>query len=55
MECCRWSWAAFLDRNWCFQLDLGGPEGLWLRMADVTLWLETYLCLSFQELSKSAA
>ena len=38
-RCCRWSGAAFVERNWCFQVDLGGPEGLLLHMADVSLRL----------------
>lgn len=30
---------AFVERNWCFQVDLGGPEGLLLHLADVSLRL----------------
>lgn len=30
---------AFVERNWCFQVDLGGPEKLLLHLADVSLRL----------------
>lgn len=38
-RCCRCSRVAFVERNWCFQVDLGDPEGLLLLMADVSLRL----------------
>lgn len=28
-----------VERKWCFQVDLGGPEGLLLHVADVSLRL----------------